>query len=612
MSNDNESDDQDESHRYDHHHGYHLVGNTEAKLHKHDGIYTRSYLVARATYDAAIRSWHIEFQDNLFIVTNNEGVIETVYYEIGTIENCSCAGFAETECGTCMHIEAIRRLDPIKIQRVRVRPITFVNNEGVIKTSGKPFVYETPSIRPVTLLNESRRLPYNDMELGDVDVFKEFGINLFDFQKESIPLMIRNIRTILTLPMGLGKTLCALACCKILNKKKILIVTPNSLKYQWQEQIERFNLGSSLVASKSVDLCFYRDQRFLIMSYQMMNSNRWLLEQQFDILIPDEIQTIRNQESVSWETMSGIKTEYIFALSGTPIQNNINDLLALINFLNPSEFKPEWKFYEGFCNYTRAKIFGIHADRIKDFKKRIDRYLVSPTIDYSRFKMPVKKEVVIRTKLDSIQKDRHDGNLKIAQTLIAKGMNTPLSFAERMMLNGLLTKARIAATDARLVDPEASKSEKFEQVEQLLLKLTGDGEKVIVYSEWIRSLDLLIPTLESYGIEYVVHNGNSSAKKRNKELLRFIRDDSVKVFLSTDTGGLGVDGLQLVSHNVIHLERMWNPMKLEQRNGRLIRTLQRAEEVTVYYFVTDAGVETLISASNDRKYSLISDVLKAI
>lgn len=589
-----------------------LLADIHTKLPRHDGIYTKSYQEARAIYDARIRNWEITYDNNLFSVKNND-VVETCYYERGLIQNCSCHIFADLLCGTCLHIEAIKLINPWELPRSKVRPIIFVNDLGAIQTVGTKLpdqdIFQTSAVKSVQTLKDSRKLPYNTTEYLEVDAFKDFGVNLYSFQKEAIQEMLRNIRSVLILRMGLGKTLCGLACCKILDKQKILIVAPNSLKYQWQGEINRFQLGSSLVVSKRADLNKYKDQRFLISSYEMLNSNRQVLEQNFDILIADEIQKIKNGESKTWETISKVKAEFVFALSGTPIQNNITDLISLVNFLNPMEFKPEWKFYEGFCNYSRARIFGIKEDKLDLFKKKVERYLINPRVDYKQFSLPTKKEVVISTLLTKKQLELEDSYLDPAKVLIAKSMNGTLTFGERLALNGLLTKARIVATDARLVDPEADKSEKFERVEGLLKDLVLQDKKVVVYSEWIKSLDLLVPYLTAENIPFVMFTGQINAKKRNDILNSFVNDLKIKVFLSTDAGGMGIDHLQIVSHNVVHLERVWNPMKIEQRNGRLIRALQKEKEVVVHYFHTNAEVENLISTNNSRKYLLVSEML---
>src|SRR3990167_1062917 len=123
-----------------------LVGNVKEKIGYHQGLFTRSYQEARAVYDAKIRSWEIELKDNLFVVKNSDDVVELVFYN-RRIANCSCDHFIETECGTCMHIEAVRLIDSYELVLPKVRPITFVDSTFKIETwgaDGEPFL--TPSV----------------------------------------------------------------------------------------------------------------------------------------------------------------------------------------------------------------------------------------------------------------------------------------------------------------------------------------------------------------------------------------------------------------------------------------------------------------------------------
>lgn len=130
-----------------------------------------------------------------------------------------------------------------------------------------------------------------------------------------------------------------------------------------------------------------------------------------------------------------------------------------------------------------------------------------------------------------------------------------------------------------------------------------------MYSEWIKALQFLEPFLIQNGIKYVCFNGSLSAKFRDKELKRFIEDKNIKVFLSTDSGGLGLDGLQFVCHNVIHVEKLWNPMKIDQRNGRLVRTLQKSDHVNIFEFFSGSEIETMIDDASERKHAIIADML---
>jgi len=596
---------------------FELRGDPNTKIGYYRSLFTRDYQILRAKYDSRIRNWKIEYSNPYFIVEDSDGVLEFVYHN-GKITNCTCDHFIANGSGTCMHIEAVNNLprkDVSPLMRDSIMNVEFLDSyrgEVLKFQKNRKDILELPSVRLYRdKVSKFSSLNYDISSIEEWNIFEEFGVDLYNYQIESVKRMLTSKRSVLTLKMGLGKTICSLVATKISNKDRVIIVCPNNLKYQWKSEIERFNLGESLVIDKGTDYEKYNSQKFIIMSYEMLNRNVDLVSSiKFDILISDEIQKIKNPDSVSWKSMSRVNSEFIFALSGTPIQNSIHDILSIISFLNPNEFSPEWKFWEQFCDFTRAKILGIKKSKISDFRDRISRYIINPKIDKSSVKMPKVNEQEISCHLDKDSKKLHDSYLDMATPLIAKSFNYPLSFGERARLNSLLTLARMSSTDSRLIDPLGQKSNRFITIEDLIGDIVSRGEKVVVYSEWIKSTKLLIEYLEKSKIGYSIFNGEMPAKKRESEKTKFLKDPKTMIFLSTDSGGLGIDGLQLVSNNVIHIEKMWNPAKVKQRNGRLVRNLQKSDEVNIYYFTCNSEVEKMIDGSTMRKDDLIDDILK--
>jgi SNF2 family DNA or RNA helicase len=591
-----------------------LRGDTHSKIGWYSSIFSRGYQVSRSKYDARIRNWDIEFSDPFFIVENSDDETEYVFHN-GRIFNCTCDHFVKNESGTCMHIEAVNlipRFDALNAFKMSSkRKVDYINfPSGDIVSQSKKDSIVLPSVRLFEDWKMRSSIPEFDISsIQDWNPFHDYGVDLYDYQSLSVKRMIQSRRSVLALKMGLGKTICALTACHILSKNRIIIVCPNNLKYQWKSEIDRFNLGESLVIDKGIDLDKYESQKFLILSYEMLNRNLNFFSHDYDILIADEIQKIKNPDSVSWKSMSKIKTDFIFALSGTPIQNSINDILSIISFLNPYEFSPQWKFWEEYCDFTKAKVLGIKKSKVSDFRERIYRYMINPKVSADAIKLPKMKEFEISCTLDPDSKALHNKYLDAAMPLIAKSFNYSLTFGEKAKLNSLLTMARIASTDSRLINPDNQKSNRFSTIEKTINDIVSKGEKVVIYSEWIKSSKLLFDFLIKSNILYSIFNGDIPAKRRDMELKKFINDPNVSVFLSTDSGGLGIDGLQFAANNIIHIEKMWNPAKIKQRNGRLVRNLQKSSTVNVYYFTCNSEVEKMIESSTFRKDDLVSDIL---
>lgn len=170
-----------------------LKGNIQSKLPSNNGIYTRSYQEARAVLDALVRNWTIDYIDNLYHVQDSKEKIEKVYID-SVIKNCSCSDFIEKQCGTCMHIEAIN-LIPIyeRPKTEQIRPIAFLNKNFELKQIGQGQPLLTPSVRPFVTMQKKHASVTYDREISDneIDVFTDYGISLYDFQKDSIKSMIK-------------------------------------------------------------------------------------------------------------------------------------------------------------------------------------------------------------------------------------------------------------------------------------------------------------------------------------------------------------------------------------------------------------------------------------
>lgn len=599
-----------------------------AKIGWYDSLYSSQYLKSKFDYESRRRKWRvIPLADNHFTLIDSNDVMTPVYYSY-YVKNCDCKDFINSETGVCQHVYTIENnihlfrksiandnllvyvdYERDALCKLARRSEVIVDLDLARIRNDNPDCTFTPAVEGFIRRQLEKQNIIFEVDLGDFSLFKHKNVELYRHQKESINRMLQSKRTVLTLKMGLGKTICALYCCGVLaDKKSVIIVCPNTLKFQWQKEIDRFNLGTSIVISKGQDLDLYKDQRFLIISYEMLNRHSSVLLKNYDIAIIDEIQKIKNGESVTWETIRCIKSEFVFSLSGTPIQNTISDLISVLRVISPGEFNPEWKFYERYCNLTRTRLSGWNVQNLPRLKERLKRYVINPIINWSDFKLPEKTAFLYECTMDEVQTEIHDNAFASAKVLLSKSYNYPLTFAEKAVLNSLLLKCRRAVSDARLLDARCSKSDRFTKIENLLVEKVKAG-KVVVYSDWIDCLNLLMPRLDQEGIGYVKFTGELTDKAKNKNLDAFISDPTIKVFLSTDSGGLGVDGLQLASSTIIHVEDIWNPMKLAQREGRLIRALQPASNVEVYSFNSNSGIEEMLKANKVNKYKIIDDIM---
>jgi len=174
-------------------------------------------------------------------------------------------------------------------------------------------------------------------------------------------------------------------------------------------------------------------------------------------------------------------------------------------------------------------------------------------------------------------------------------MEKPLRAHEQIMLNAYLLKARQACTASELLTKTSKDyyEPKIDLVKNMIMDhCINQNEKLVLFSEWTEMLAIIERMIkkEFPNIKYVIYSGDVPTKQRPKLVEQFKTDSSTMIFLSSDAGGTGLDGLQTVSNVIVHTEIPWNPAKIDQRNARIHRTLQ-TKPVKCYYIVASSGVE---------------------
>lgn len=440
------------------------------------------------------------------------------------------------------------------------------------------------------------------------------SINLYDYQEAFFKKFIPRERGICTLKMGQGKTLTAIACLgyvkkNILPNLKCLIIAPKSLKLQWQKELKRaLALDSTNIQNtKEVNSKVKPGPGIDIVSYQTFAKNAdAFIDGKYDFLIMDEIQFIRNDESKVWKAMRKIRdTRYILGLSGTVIENRLDDLYSVMNIINPKLLGPKWKFSDKFQNLiavNKNQITYAGIKNVEELREIIKDYVYG----VGNVVLPGISHVQITCEMSSEQRSSHNSYYDQAQTLLAKSLSSGLNFNEKALLQAFLLKARQACNTVSLItkEPEDLKSPSpkiaacMELIEQLCLV---ENEKVVFFSQWTEMLDIIKEFLDARGLKSVFYTGRESEKQRSHSLTSFQNDKDCKVFLATDSGGVGLDGLQMVSRYVIHFEQPWNPAKLDQRSGRVHR-IGQTNPVTIYQFYSkDSIEEKILSLIEDKR-----------
>jgi hypothetical protein len=455
----------------------------------------------------------------------------------------------------------------------------------------------------------------------------ETKVPLFPYQREGMLHLAFTERALLADEMGLGKTIQAIAACALLHRlgqaDRVLVVTPASLKTEWEEQIQRFtDLPYQLVyGSRARRLGAYETAGgrkagetpaplpfFTIVNYEQMLADSLEVNQRLrpDIVVLDEAQRIKNWSAKTTQAIKRLRSRYAFILTGTPIENRIDELYSLMGFLNPSLLGPLFRFNrEYYALDDRGRPAGYR--NLDKLHERIQPHMLR------RRKADVETELPERTdrnhfvSLSAEQQGEYDGHEHVVAQLATIAKRRPLTQQEQDRLLRHLNMMRMVCDTDYILNPEHRACPKLAELEKILEECRDNPEvKVIVFSEWERMLELTRGLCDRLKLGFAWHTGTVPQKRRRAEINAFKSDPLCRVFLSTDSGAAGLN-LQTASV-VINCDLPWNPAKLEQRIARAWRKHQ-TRAVTVINLVSEKTIEHRMLGTLSNKQALADGVL---
>ncbi len=438
---------------------------------------------------------------------------------------------------------------------------------------------------------------------------------LLPYQRDGALHLAFGERALLADEMGLGKTAQAIAACELLRRLRgigrVLVVCPASLKGEWRDQIERFLGADTLLVTgaRAVRLAAYAQPAFFtIVNYEQVvvdaaDINRLAKP---DIVILDEAQRIKNWQTKTARAVKSLVAPCAFVLTGTPIENRIDEIYSIVQYLDPGLLGPLFRFNRDFYELDdRGR--PVAPKNLAELSRRLRPVLLR------RRKRDVEDDLPARTVKNFFvgmaeeQRRRYDEYKSQAARLVQLAQRRPLSPQEFERLQRLLACMRMICDTPFILDAECRVSPKLEELERLLPDLLAEPtRKVILFSEWERMLQLVRELAEEMQLDFAWHTGAVPQEKRRLEIDRFKRDPGCRLLLSTDSGSVGLN-LQVASA-VVNLDLPWNPAKLEQRIARAWRKNQR-RTVDVINLVTEDSIEHNILHLLDRKQALADSVL---
>ncbi len=445
-------------------------------------------------------------------------------------------------------------------------------------------------------------------------------VPLFPYQREGMLHLAFTERALLADEMGLGKTIQAIAACALLHRlgraRRVLVVTPASLKTEWEEQIRRFTALSQRIVygGRLARLAHYAATDapfFTLVNYEQVVPDTLEINARLrpDIVVLDEAQRIKNWTTKTAQAVKRLRSRYAFVLTGTPLENRIDELYSLVDFLDPRIFGPLFRFNREFYTFDDR---GRPADyqNLDRLHARLRPLMLRRRKADVETELPARTDHVRLVPLADSQRETYQGHERIVAELSAKARRRPLLPVELDKLMRELAMMRMICDTNYILGDDDRACPKLGELEKILEEIRDTPEvKVIIFSEWERMLQLVRELCTRLRLGCAWHTGTVPQQKRRAEINRFKADPACRVFLSTDSGGVGLN-LQHASV-VVNCDLPWNPAKLEQRIARAWRKHQ-TRAVTVINLVAENTIEHRMLATLADKRGLADGVLDRI
>lgn len=484
-------------------------------------------------------------------------------------------------------------------------------------------VHQYPEVKVRAEVSEKVERYFNEMMLEKLKSthkpnYSPIKATLYPYQQEGVEFALYKRGAIIADEMGLGKTLQAIAVAALKKElfgfSKTLIVCPASLKAQWKSEIEKFTDSKAMVVDghpkERAEKYWSEDYDFFIINYETVLRDLSVLNKvKFDFLILDEAQKIKNYQTKTASAIKKVWKRHCLVLTGTPIENKLIDLYSIVQVVDPHFLAPLWEFSYQHCLFdpgsSRNKIVGYY--NLNQLKKRMSKILIRREKRTVISQLPNVQQQDVPVRLHDAQAEMHAGFALGIARILHKKFKTPYDW-QRLML--LLNSMRMVCDSTYLIDKETNHSPKLHELKHILLEkldIQNNQRKIIIFSEWINMLNLVAEVLEDLEIGYVMLTGKVPVRKRGQLVKQFETDKKCRVFLSTESGGAGLN-LQ-VADTVINFELPWNPAKKNQRIGRIDRLGQKNEKLNVINFITVNSIEQKIAGGLMLKQNLFEGVL---
>jgi SNF2 family DNA or RNA helicase len=460
-------------------------------------------------------------------------------------------------------------------------------------------------LRSLTSFSGIKDYPLPTGFKGELRPYQKAGFNWLRFLHEY------KLGGCLADDMGLGKTVQTLTM--LLAEKEAgagtsLLVMPTSLIYNWEMEASKFTPDLRILnytgTLRNKDISRFEKYDLILTSYGITRLDIELLQQfYFNYIILDESQVIKNPTSNISKAVRELKSRHKLVLTGTPIENTTLDLWSQMSFINPGILGPQTYFRNEYQNPIEKK---NDESRSRKLHAVIKPFILRRHKSQVATELPEKVENVQYSTMTPEQEKRYEEVKSVYREKIFNLIETEGLGNSRFMILEGLTKLRQLANHPRMIEQGyQGDSGKHEDITHMLENALAEGHKVLVFSQFVKHLDIVRQYLKAKKIDFAYLDGSSTDRKEQVD--RFNKDENLKIFLiSIKAGGLGLNLTE--ADYVFILDPWWNPAVEAQAVDRAHRIGQK-KKVFTYKFITRNTVEEKILMLQQRKLKLTTELI---
>lgn len=408
-----------------------------------------------------------------------------------------------------------------------------------------------------------------------------------------------NLGGILADDMGLGKTVQAITFI-LSNLKKdesVLITAPASLTYNWASEFEKFTdeIDFVVIDGNKADRTkeIQENHQIYITSYgSFLKDFEDYQDKKLNYLLLDEAQVVKNYSSKTNKSLSALNVEHTFALSGTPLENRIEEIWAIFQVVMPGFLPKREKF-----NKMEPSVIS----------RLIQPFIMRRKKEDVLEELPDKMEITVYNQLADDQKVIYLAQLELMQKQVLEMDNAALSRSRIEILAGITRLRQICNTPALFMDDYKGSSGKLERLRELLAQIKDSGHRPLIFSQFTKVFPHIEKLMEEQEMTAYKLTGSTPIKDRLSMVQAFNAGSRDAFLVSLKAGGVG---LNLTSADVVILvDLWWNPAVEEQAIARAHRMGQK-NTVEVIRLITQGTIEEKIMEIQERKKDLIANVLE--